>query len=136
MEEFLVYHKRMFLLTGIVTILAAVGIAIALPGDHARFWGFVIGAAAQLFKFGLLDVSTIKQMAASPDHAAKIQLRATLLGMAVFGVAVVLVFVLGFDVWTMAAGIFLPRIILLVDTFIRPNPFGDKTEGENRSDDS
>lgn len=124
MERFLVYHRRMFLISLAISVAAAVALALVLPGDWARLGGFVVGAAAQLFKFGFFDVATIQKMAAQPDRAPGIQLRSTVLSLILFGAAVAVVFWCRFDVWTMAMGIFLPRLILLVDTYIRPNPFG------------
>lgn len=128
MEDFLSYQKKMLRISIAVCVIAAVAIIFLLPGDFPRLWGFVAGAAAQLAKFGLLDVGTVQRIAADPEHAAKIQLRATLLSLLLFGLAIAIVFVCRLNVWMLALGIFLPRMLLIADTFFRPDPF--KNGGE------
>ncbi len=128
MEEFLAYHKKMFRISIIVCAVAAVAVLFLLPGDFPRFWGFIVGAAAQLAKFGFLDVGTVQRITADPDHAAKIQLRATLLSLVLFGIAIAIVFICKLNVWMLALGIFLPRLLLIADTFFRPNPFKEGGE--------
>ncbi len=91
--------------------------------------GFVAGAAAQLLKFAFLDVAIIKKIAAEKKDPATTQLKAMFVSLLLFGLAVAAVYSLGFNVWAMAAGIFMPRIILLADAYIRPNPFGTGTDG-------
>ncbi len=137
MEQFLSYHRKMFVLTAILCGAVAVGIGVLLPGDWLRLLGFLVGAAAQLIKFGFLDVSTVKRMAAAPDQAAKLQLRATFLSLLIFCLALAVAFKFSLDIWMVAAGIFLPRIILIIDSFVRPDPFtstaGDKiVSGDKR----
>jgi hypothetical protein len=123
MEDFLSYHKKMLRISIAVCVIAAVAIVIALPGDFPRLFGFIAGAAAQLAKFGLLDAGTVQRISADPEHAAKIQLRATLSSLLLFGLAIAVVFVCKLDVWALALGIFLPRLLLIADTFFRPDPF-------------
>ncbi|MDR3211488.1 MAG: hypothetical protein LBU79_06195 [Planctomycetota bacterium] len=128
MEHFLRYHRQMFILTLVISLLALGGLAILLPGDYPRLAGFASGSVAQLLKFGLLDRATIQNIAKQPQNAARVQLRATFFGLVVFGLALVLVFSLHLDVWCLAGGIFLPRLVLLADSILRPNPFGEMSE--------
>ena len=135
MDQFLLYHKRMFAIALAVSLGAAVALYLSLPGEPAYVHGFIVGAAAQLAKFGVLDVSTIRRIAADPGNAAKAQLRATALSLLVFALAVAVVFKFGLNVWAMAGGIFLPRILLLADTFIRPDPFANQAEEKDEPRD-
>ena len=124
MTDFLRYHRRMFALMAGVCLAVAATLAVAMWHDFAWAGGFIAGAAAQLLKFGLLDVAIIKKIAAEKKDPAATQLKAMFVSLLLFGLAVAAVYSLDFNVWAMAAGIFLPRIILLADAYIRPNPFG------------
>lgn len=124
MREFLRYHGRILVFMSAVCLAAAVALLVAVPGDAAWAGGFVAGAAAQLFKFGVLDVAAIRKIAVRPESAAATQVKSMYVSMLVFGLAAAAVFMLKLNVWTMAAGIFAPRLILLADSYIRPNPFG------------
>lgn len=124
LEAFTSYHKQMFAVMAIVCIAVCAALFLAIPSDHAWAGGFAAGAAAQLFKFGFLDIAAIKKIAVERDAAATTQVKSMFLSLIVFGLAVVVVYKLRFNVWAMAAGIFLPRIILLLDAWLRPNPFG------------
>jgi hypothetical protein len=106
-----------------VCLVIAAAMFFLLPGQYGYLGGFVIGAAAQLIKFGFIDIGTIKRLAAQPDKAGKLQLRSTFLSLVLFGAAIALAFKLGMNIWAWAGGIFLPRLILLADAFVRPDPF-------------
>ncbi|MCD8138226.1 MAG: hypothetical protein LUE17_00330 [Planctomycetaceae bacterium] len=128
MQDFIRYHRRMFgLMIGACLAVFAVLLAV-MRQDTAWAGGFAVGAAAQLVKFGFLDIAVIKKIAAEKKDPAVTQLKAMLVSLALFGAAVVFVYTFALNVWTMAAGIFLPRLILLADAYIRPNPFGTGTE--------
>ncbi len=134
MREFLQYHRRMFgLMCGVCLAVAVVLLAV-MRLDWSWAGGFAVGATAQLFKFGFLDIAAIRKIAAEKDAAASTQLKSMFLSLVVFGLAVVVVYKLKLNVWSMAAGIFLPRIILLADAYIRPNLF--KPEGKAGGGDS
>lgn len=135
MDQFLLYHKRIFILALVVSFVAAGALYFLLPGEPSYVCGFIVGAVAQLAKFGVLDVSTIRRIAADPGNAAKTQLRATVFSLVIFAAAVAVVIKFGLNVWTMAAGIFLPRIILLADTFIRPDPFAKAQDPKDGGDE-
>ncbi|MCD8352337.1 MAG: hypothetical protein LUC93_17170 [Planctomycetaceae bacterium] len=128
MQDFLRYHRRMFSLMIGVCLAVFVVLLAVMRHDMAWAGGFAAGAAAQLGKFGFLDVAVIKKIAAEKKDPAVTQLKAMFVSLALFGLAVVIVYTFGLNVWTMAAGIFLPRLILLADAYIRPNPFGNGTE--------
>ncbi len=113
----------MLVLLTAVCAAAAVCLLVFVPGDWARFGGFVIGAAAQLLKFATLDVWLVKRMATDPDNAAMQQLKSRYGTLALLAIAVVVSLKFRFNVWALAAGIFLPRVILLADTYLRPNIF-------------
>ena len=129
MEQFLLYHRRMFFIVLIVSGIVACSLFLILPSEPTYALGFVAGAAAQLVKFGFLDVATVRNIAANPKGGAKVQLQAMVMTMIIFSIAIVVSLKVDFNVWTMAAGVFLPRIILLADTFLRPDPFSSR---ENR----
>ena len=132
MEEFLLYHRRMFIIVLVVSGIAALSLFILLPGELSYGFGFLVGSAAQLIKFGFLDVSTIRTIAANPKDAPKAQLRAMVFTMIIFAVGIVIALRFRMNIWAMAAGVFLPRIVLLVDTFLRPDPFSGKgKKGKN-----
>ena len=122
MQDFLAYHRRMLgLMSGVCLAVTAILFA-AMRENYAWSGGFAIGSLAQLLKFGVLDLSTVKRLAS--QQSASVQIKATLLSLILFGLAAAGVFILHLNVWAMAAGIFVPRLILIGDAYIRPNPFG------------
>lgn len=129
MREFLGYHRRMFALMAVACLVVLAALILSMPGDLAWAGGFAAGAVAQLFKFGVLDIAAIKKIASEQKNAATAQVKVMYLSLLVFGLAVAVVYKLGLNVWALAAGIFLPRLILVADTYIRPNPF-KRPEGE------
>jgi hypothetical protein len=136
MTDFLRYHRHMLaLLTGIC-LAAAAALAVAMRPGFAWAGGFAAGAAAQLLKFAFIDVAVIKKIAAEKKNPAATQLKAMFVSLLLFGLAVVVVFSRGFNVWAMAAGIFLPRLVLLADARLRPNPFGKDADGDGNDRDS
>lgn len=128
MRQFLSYHRRMFGLCLAVAVAVTVFLAIFRADDMGWAGGFAIGSLAQLFKFGFIDINVIKKLAIEKKNAASAQLKSMFLSLALFGLAVLFVYKLKMNVWAMAAGIFLPRLILVADTYIRPNPFKDASE--------
>lgn len=131
MKAFLAYHRNMFGLCLVVAVVATVLLAIVRQDDLAWAGGFAIGSLAQLFKFGFIDVNVIKKIAVEQKNAPGIQLKAMFMSLAVFAVAVLVVHSLTMNVWAMAAGIFVPRLILIADTYIRPDPFKHAEGPEN-----
>lgn len=125
MREFLAYHRRMLVLMAGVCLAAAVVLLAVFRDDWSWAGGFAVGAAAQLVKFGLLDLAAIKRIAAIREGAAVTQLKSSFMSLVLFGCAVAVVYHLRLNVWAMAAGIFLPRLVLLGDAYLRPNPFGE-----------
>lgn len=123
LRVFLAYHRRMFAIMAGVCLAVTVGLAVFLPGDLAWAGGFAAGAAAQLVKFGFMDVAVVRKVAAGDPGAPTAQVKSLFLSLVLFGLAVVVVFKFALNVWAMAAGIFLPRLILLADAYIRPDPF-------------
>lgn len=130
MREFITYHRRMFTLMAVICAAVLAVLLLAMPGELAWAGGFAAGAAAQLFKFGVLDIAAIKKIATEQKDAATAQVKSMYLSLLVFALAVAAVYKLGLNVWAMAAGIFLPRLILVADTYIRPNPF-KRPDGES-----
>lgn len=124
MRQFLAYHRRMLLLMGGVCLAISAALALAMRGHLDWAGGFAAGAAAQLLKFGWLDVAVVKKIAATREKAATTQLQSSFFSLLVFGAALFLVYKFDLYVWTFVAGVFLPRVILIADTYIRPNPFG------------
>lgn len=124
MQAFIAYHRRMLVLMAGVCLIAAVILAIGAHEDLSWAGGFTAGAGAQLLKFGLLDLAVIKRIAAIRDGAALTQLKSMFMSLVLFGCAVAVVYYLRLSVWAMAAGIFLPRLVLLADAYLRPDPFG------------
>lgn len=123
LKVFLAYHRRMMVfLTGVCAAVAVV-LAVLVPGDFAIIGGFVTGAAAQLLKFGVLDVGVVRAMAVDAESAPMRQLKSRYGTMALLAVAIVVTLKFGFNVWALAAGVFLPRVIFLVDNLLRPNVF-------------
>ncbi|MCC8181098.1 MAG: hypothetical protein LIP23_09355 [Planctomycetes bacterium] len=137
LREFLRYHRQMVIIMVCVCAAVLAGFLICMPAQPAWAGGFVLGAAAQLLKFALIDVATIKKVAANQADAPTAQLKALLFSLFLFGLAVVGVLYWQWSVWAMAVGIFLPRLILLADASIRPNPFaspGDGSTGETAAE--
>lgn len=136
MNAFLAYHRNMFGLCIVVAVVVTALVAIVRQDDLSWAGGFAIGSLAQLFKFGFIDIAVIRKIAVEKNNAAGIQLKAMFLSLVVFGLAVVAVHYLKMNVWAMAAGIFLPRLILIADTYIRPDPFknmaGPENDGANK----
>lgn len=129
MRPFLAYHRKMF---GLCLAAAAAGVvllAVFRADDMGWAGGFAIGSLAQLVKFGFIDVNVIKKIAVEKKDPAATQLKTLFVSLFIFGLAVLAVHTLKMNVWAMAAGIFLPRLILVADTYIRPNPFHD-VDGE------
>ena len=127
----------MFIIILIVSGMAALSLFVLMPGELSYGMGFAVGAAAQVTKFGFLDVSTIRNIAANPKNAAKTQLMAMFFTLIIFAAAIVCALRFRMNIWAMAAGIFLPRIILLADTFLRPDPFsGKENKGTSPDGDS
>lgn len=123
MKAFLAYHRNMFGLCIVVSVMVTVVLAVVKADDLSWAGGFAAGSLAQLFKFGFVDVNVIRKIAVAKEGAAGIQLKAMFFSLAIFAVAVLAVHSLKLNVWAMAAGIFLPRLILVADTYIRPDPF-------------
>lgn len=123
MRDFLRYHRRMLFVMLLACASGLAGLAIGGPGDGSWAIGFGIGAAAQLVKFGFIDIAVVRRLAAGKTDAAAAQLKAMVCSLIMLGIAIVAVYNLGGNVWAVAAGIFLPRMILVADTWIRPDPF-------------
>lgn len=130
-QKFLRYHRRMLYLMLGVSLAVTVTILIVPGGDRSWAGGFALGSVAQLFKFGVLDLAVVRGVASGDGRAARTQVRNMLFALALFGLAAILTLRLGFGVWALAAGIFLPRLLLLADAKIRPNPFGAADMGRN-----
>lgn len=123
MRQFITYHRNMLIIMiGVCFVIAAV-LALAMGSDYSWSAGFAAGAAAQLFKFGFLDIAAIRKIAESKESAPTTQLKSSFLSLVVFGLGLAAVFTLNLNVWAFAAGIFIPRIILIADTYVRPDPF-------------
>ncbi len=123
MRRFLAYHRRMCAV--LVLACGAVLAALLFAGRGGGPWasGFGFGAAAQLLKFGFIDVAAVRKMAAGGRGAALFSIKALALSLALLGLAALAALRLGGNVWALAAGIFLPRMILVADTWFRPDPF-------------
>lgn len=128
MRQFLAYHRRMCVAMALACGVVLAGLLAAMRGDVSWALGFGIGAAAQMLKFGVIDVAVVKKLASGEKNAAAFQLKALGLSLAVLGLGVAAAVKLGGNVWSLAAGIFLPRMILVADTWIRPNPFAAERE--------
>ncbi|MDR1612142.1 MAG: hypothetical protein LBT97_05090 [Planctomycetota bacterium] len=123
LREFLAYHRRMLILLTAVSASVSLGLLLLAHGDYALFGGFVAGASAQLLKFGILDVGVVKSMADHQGDAPMRQVKSRYGTLALFAVAIIVTIKFGFNVWAFAAGVVLPRVIFLADTFLRPNLF-------------
>lgn len=124
LREFTLYHRRMAAFQGMVCLALFAVLAALMRDDYSWWGGFAAGAAAQLLKFRFLDIAVIRKIAVEQKDAAATQLKAMVPSLALFGLAVFAVYSLRLNVFAMAAGIFLPRLILIADSYIRPNPFG------------
>lgn len=133
-QKFLRYHRRMLYLMLGVCAAAAAAFLIASGGDRSWTGGFVLGATAQVLKFGVLDLAVIRGVAAGNDRVARTQVMNMFFSLALFGLAALVTLRLDFSVWALAAGIFLPRLVLLADAKLRPNPFN--TVDAERNGDS
>lgn len=135
MRQFITYHRKMFALMGgiCLAILVVLG---AVVRDNSLCAGFACGAAAQLIKFGFLDIASVRQLAAQREKAAAIQLKTSFLSLLVFGLALVPVYLYHFNIWAFAAGIFIPRIVLIADTYFRPNPFVSEDSAAEEAHDA
>ncbi len=125
-EQFLHYHKQIFSVMFLLCFVALAGMAAGAAGDasYAPYaLGFGLGAAAQLLKFRCVDSAVIRKIAVEKKDAAAVQLKAMGGSLLLFGIAVAAAHRWGGDIWAMAAGIFLPRLVLVADAWIRPNPF-------------
>lgn len=131
LDAFLAYHRKMFGLFIAAAAVVTVVLIILKRDDLAWAGGFAIGSLAQLFKFGFIDVNVVKKIAVEKKDAAGTQLKTMFLSLAVFAAAVLVVHKLKWNVWAMAAGIFLPRLLLLADAYVRPNPFGPFDEQDD-----
>lgn len=129
MRQFVNYHRNMFVFMAGVCLLTTGVLFLALPGESAWAGGFAVGATAQLLKFGFVDIATVRKIAVDGKSAAATQLKASFFSLVIFALAAALVLRFGLNVWTMAAGIFVPRLLLLADAYIRPNPFGGDSGG-------
>ncbi len=131
LQEFLAYHRRMVVIMAgvclavLAALLAVGGGNMALPG------GFAAGAAARLIKFRFLDLAVVRQIAVEKKDAAAAQLKSMALWMTLFILAALAVFTFNLNVWAMVAGIFLPPLILVADTYARPNLFARPDTGGN-----
>ncbi len=128
LKAFLHYHRRMFMLMAMICLMVFIGLLLAMRQDFTWSGGFLLGAAAQLLKFRFLDIAVIQKIAIEKRDPAGVQLKAAFVTLLLFGAAAAAVLKLGYNVWAMALGIFLPRLILIADTYLRPNPFGDEPE--------
>lgn len=123
MRQFTAYHRHMLILMAGTCLAVFAALLAFMRGSYDWSCGFALGATAQLVKFGFIDIATIKKIAIQQERAASIQLKSSFLSLLLFGLALTGVFTFGLNVWAFAAGIFLPRLILIADTYIRPNPF-------------
>lgn len=124
MRDFIAYHRRMLIFMAAACAAVAVVLVLASPGNLEWAGGFAVGAGAQLFKSGVIDLGVIKRIASEQKNAATAQVKGMYLFLLVLAAAAYLVFTLRLNPWAMLAGIVLPRAILVADTYIRPNPFG------------
>jgi phosphate/sulfate permease len=77
-------------------------------------------------KFGFVDAAVVRRLAEERKDAASVQLKATFFSLLLLGLAVAVAYAVGGNVWALAAGIFLPRAILVADAWLRPNPFPEE----------
>ncbi|MDR2392204.1 MAG: hypothetical protein LBE84_11075 [Planctomycetota bacterium] len=123
MREFLRYHQHMAVLMAVVALVVAAALAILFRPGHAWTVGFALGAGTQIFKFAVLDIRPILAVASGAAGPGRSQLRIMFLSLVLFGSMAAAGLWIGANIWAMAAGVFLPRLILLADTWFRPDPF-------------
>ncbi len=127
LQAFLHYHRRMFLIMAMACLAVFAGLVVVMRQDFSWSGGFLLGAAAQLLKFRFLDIAVIQKIAIEKRDPAGVQLKAAFVTLVLFGGAAAAVLKMGFNVWAMALGVFLPRLVLIADTYLRPNPFENAT---------
>lgn len=125
LREFTIYHRRIAAVQAMICLGVFALLAALMREDYTWWGGFAAGAVAQLAKFRFLDIAVIRKIAVEQKDAAATQLKAMIPALVLFGLAVAVVYILRLNVFAMAAGIFLPRLILIADSYIRPNPFGN-----------
>lgn len=123
MREFNQYHRRISVVMFMVCVVAFVALAVLRRGDLSWALGFGLGAAAQLVKFTLVDIAVVRKIAVERKDAAATQLKGMAVWLVLFALAALAVFTWRLNVWAMVAGIFLPRLILIADTRLRPDLF-------------
>lgn len=131
LKEITVYHRRMAAVMCGVCLVVAAALVLVQPNDMSLAGGFVLGAAARLVKFGFIDIAVIRKIAAERRDAAATQLKAMVVWMAIFAAAAFGTIKLGFNIWALVAGLFLPQLVLMADTWLRPNLFaraGDSSD--------
>ncbi|MCC8165115.1 MAG: hypothetical protein LIQ31_02935, partial [Planctomycetes bacterium] len=62
MRHFLLYHRRMVVVMTVVSAAVYLVLRLAFE-DGSLSTGFLIGAVAQLLKFGFLDVAVVRKIA-------------------------------------------------------------------------
>lgn len=129
LNDFVVYHRRMFaVMTGACLAVLVIMMA-ARRGDWALAGGFAAGAAARLVKFRFLDIAVVRKIAIEKKDAAATQLKSMAVWLVLFGSAAAVTLSLNLNVWAMVAGIFLPPVLLVADTYLRPNLFSRTPSG-------
>lgn len=129
LKEFVAYHRRMFtIMTGVCLAVLTVMMAVK-RGDWALAGGFAAGAAARLVKFRFLDIAVVRKIALEKKNAAATQLKSMAAWLLLFGLATAAVLTLNLNIWAMVAGIFLPPVLLVADTYLRPNLFSQTPPG-------
>ncbi|MDR1521043.1 MAG: hypothetical protein LBU23_13020 [Planctomycetota bacterium] len=123
LREFTAYHRQMAILMLGVCLGVDAALLLLLRPAHAWSAGFALGAGAQLAKFVWLDARTVLEIAGGGASPAKAQLKTMFISLLLFGLAAAAALGIGGDLWALAAGIFLPRLLLLADAWLRPNPF-------------
>jgi hypothetical protein len=139
MKEAMRYANTMFAVM-LVAAAALTAAALALfPDARAAACGLGFGCVAGALKFRVLDVWAALRLQQRPGDAVKIQFQALVMGLGLLGAAFALAF-LRKDLFlplTTAVGFFVPRILLVVDLKLRPNPFekeGDAGEAGEAGD--
>ena len=84
-------------------------------------------------KFGILDVAVVKRMAKNREEGVLSQVKVRYLALVILAAAAALVYVLRLKIVAMAAGVLTPTVILVIDSLVRPNVFG-QTEGGTDSE--
>lgn len=133
MEDFIKYQRTIFYAMIIVCAAACAALFVMLPHDPQWGLGLALGSIAQLVKFKIVDVATVVKFSANigmeQKHAAKWQFIGMIKTMVVLSIAFIVAYMYKpfINVWTLIAGILIPRLILVADGIIRPNPFGAKS---------